>query len=215
VRVTGTHTRPAAEPPRWLDDEQQSSWRAFAAATGKLRWALECQLQRDAGLSFVEYHALARLSENPDHTMRMSELAEVTIASLSRLSHLVKRLERRDLVRREPDPDDGRYTNALLTPAGWRLLTASAPAHVAKVRELVIDALTPAELRHLRTASERILERIEASDRKPATDGQTDRRPTSRPLGEDAVVSDDSKRVRAARAARGRGPGLEQEPRKT
>jgi DNA-binding MarR family transcriptional regulator len=189
--VTGTRTQraagPAAEPPRWLDDEQQSSWRAFAAATVKLRWALECQLQRDAGLSFVEYHALARLSENPDHTMRMSELAEVTIASLSRLSHLVKRLERRDLVRREPDPDDGRYTNALLTPAGWRLLTASAPAHVAKVRELVIDALTPAELRHLRTASERILERIEASDRKPATDGQTDRRPTIRPLEEDAV----------------------------
>ena len=79
--------------------------------------------------------------------MRMSELAEVTIASLSRLSHLIKRLERRDLVRREPDPDDGRYTNAILTPAGLRLLTASAPAHVAKVRELVIDALSPAELR--------------------------------------------------------------------
>ena len=86
------------------------------------------------------------------------QVGELNVASLSRLSHLVKRLERRDLVRREPDPDDGRYTNALLTPAGWRLLTASAPAHVAKVRELVIDALTPAELRHLRTASERILE---------------------------------------------------------
>jgi len=65
--------------------------------------------------------------------------------------------------RREPDPKDGRYTNAILTRAGLRLLTASAPAHVAKVRELVIDALSPAELRHLRTASERILERIEPS----------------------------------------------------
>ena len=96
--------------------------------------------------------------------MRMSELAEVTNASLSRLSHLIKRLERRDLVRREPDPDDGRYTNAILTPAGWELLVASAPAHVAKVRELLIDALSPAELRHLRTASERIIERIDTSD---------------------------------------------------
>ena len=79
--MTATRTQraagPAAEPPRWLDDEQQSSWRAFAAATVKLRWALECQLQQDAGLSFIEYHALARLSENPDNTMRMSELAEV------------------------------------------------------------------------------------------------------------------------------------------
>ncbi len=152
-----------AESPRWLDDEQQDTWRAFAAAMHKLRWALECQLQQDAGLSFVEYHALARLSENPGHTMRMSELAEVTNASLSRLSHLIKRLELRGLVRREPDPADGRYTNAILTPEGLRLLTASAPAHVAKVRELVIDALTPAQLRQLRTASERILERIESS----------------------------------------------------
>ncbi len=163
--MAATHSDAAAPPPpRWLDDEQQSAWRAYAAATVKLRWALECQLQDDAGLSFIEYHALARLSENPEHTMRMSELAEVTNASLSRLSHLIKRLERRNLVRREPDPVDGRYTNAILTPAGWELLVASAPAHVAKVRELLIDALSPAELRHLRTASERIIERIETSD---------------------------------------------------
>ena len=163
--MAATHSHAAAPPPpRWLDDEQQSAWRAYAAATVKLRWALECQLQNDAGLSFIEYHALARLSEHSAHTMRMSELAEVTNASLSRLSHLIKRLERRDLVRREPDPDDGRYTNAILTPAGWDLLVASAPAHVAKVRELLIDALSPAELGHLRTASERIIERIETSD---------------------------------------------------
>lgn len=149
-----------AGAPRWLDDEQQDTWRAFNAAMHELRWALECQLQQDAGLSFLEYHALARLSENPGNTMRMSELADVTNASLSRLSHLITRLERRQLVRREPDPDDGRYTSAILTPAGLRLLTASAPAHVAKVRELVIDALTPAQLRQLRTASERILRRI-------------------------------------------------------
>lgn len=162
--MAGTRTRiqPAAAAPAWLDDEQQASWRVFAAATVKLHWALECQLQRDAGLSFIEYHALARLSESPGHTMRMSELAEVTNASLSRLSHLIKRLESRNLVRREPDPNDGRYTNAILTRAGLRLLTASAPAHVAKVRELVIDALSPAELRQLRTASERILEQIES-----------------------------------------------------
>ena len=163
-----TSTGTAAMAPRWLDDEQQESWRAFAAAMVKLPWALECQLQRDAGLSFIEYHALARLSENPGHTMRMSELAEVTNASLSRLSHLIKRLELRGLVRREPDPEDGRYTNAILTLAGLRLLTASAPAHVAEVRELVIDALSPAELRQLRTASERILERIETSARPPS-----------------------------------------------
>jgi DNA-binding MarR family transcriptional regulator len=148
--------------PRWLDDEQLAAWQAFNGMMVKLRWAMECQLQHDAGLSFIEYHALARLSEVPGHTMRMSELAVVTDASLSRLSHLIKRLEQRELVRREPDPADGRYTNAILTEAGLRLLVASAPAHVAKVRELVIDALAADELSQLRTASERILERIES-----------------------------------------------------
>ena len=157
-------TATAAEP-RWLDDEQQAAWRAFGGVTVKLRWALECQLQQDVGLSFIEYHVLARLSENAGNMMRMSELAEICDSSLSRLSHLMKRLGRRDLVRREPDPTDGRYTNAILTPAGLRLLVASAPAHVAKVRELVIDALTHADLRQLRTASERILQRIETSTR--------------------------------------------------
>jgi DNA-binding MarR family transcriptional regulator len=158
---------PAPCAPRWLDDEQEAAWRAFASMTVKLRWALECQLQRDAGLSFIEYYALARLSENQDNTMRMSELAEVTDASLSRLSHLIKRLEVRGLVRREPDPADGRYTNAILTDAGLRLLVASAPAHVAEVRELVIDALTQGQLRQLRLASERILQRIAAGDCRP------------------------------------------------
>jgi DNA-binding MarR family transcriptional regulator len=154
---------PAAAEPRWLDEEQEAAWRAFASMTVKLRWALECQLQHDAGLSFIEYYVLARLSENPDNTMRMSELAEVTDASLSRLSHLIKRLELRDLVRREPDPADGRYTNAIMTGEGLRLLVASAPAHVAKVRELVIDALTGDHLRQLRRSSERMLARIAAS----------------------------------------------------
>ena len=152
---------------RWLDDEEQAAWRAFASMTVKLRWAFECQLQRDAGVSFVEYHALARLSENPENTMRMSELAEVTDASLSRLSHLIKRLELRGLVRREPDPADGRYTNAILTEAGLRILVASAPAHVAKVRELVIDALTRDQLRQLRRASERILQAIATANGLP------------------------------------------------
>lgn len=161
-----SRTRAAAAPTAgWLDPEQQAAWRALNGMMARLRWALEGELQRDAGLSFVEYHALARLSEDPDLTMRMSELAMVTDASLSRLSHLIKRLEQRGLVRREPDPEDGRYTNAILTPAGLDLLVASAPAHVDKVRELVVDALTPAELRTLRSASEKILQRIDATGR--------------------------------------------------
>lgn len=138
-------------------------WRAVASVMHKLRWALECQLERDSDLSFIEYHALARLSEEPDRTLRMSQLAMVTNASLSRLSHLVTRLENWGFVRREPDKIDGRFTNAILTEAGYAQLVSSAPAHVAAVRQLVFDEFSPAELDQLREFCERIVARVDAS----------------------------------------------------
>ena len=152
-----------ARTTRWLTHDQEQAWRAIGKVMVTLPWALECQLQRDAGLSFIEYHVLARLSEDTNHTLRMSELAALTNASLSRLSHLVKRLEARGLIRREPDPTDGRFTNAILTKAGYALLVASAPAHVENVRALVIDAFNASELRQLRDACERLLACIETS----------------------------------------------------
>jgi DNA-binding MarR family transcriptional regulator len=101
------------------------------------------------------------LSEQPDLVLRMSQLAAVTNASLSRLSHVAKRLEGRGLMRREPDPQDGRCTNAILTQAGLDKVRRAAPGHVAEVRALVIDALTRTQLRQLRNANERILTRID------------------------------------------------------
>ena len=132
----------------------------------KLRWALECQIERDAALSFIEYHALARLSEESDHRLRMSELAVLTNASLSRLSHLVKRLEAWGFVRRETDPTDGRFTIAILTENGYAKLVASAPAHVHCARELVIDAFSSAELQQLQSLCDRIVARIDTSEWK-------------------------------------------------
>jgi DNA-binding MarR family transcriptional regulator len=163
--------RATAKPPTktstgavsWLSSDEEAAWRTIVQVMVRLPWAIECQLQRESGLSFTEYHALARLSEDPDHTLRMSELAMLTNASLSRLSHLIKRLESRGLVRRESDAEDGRFTNAIMTDAGYQLLVASAPGHVARVRALVIDALSPTELQHLRTASQRLLESLDTS----------------------------------------------------
>jgi DNA-binding MarR family transcriptional regulator len=150
----------------WLTTDQELAWRSIANLVHQLRWALECQLERDAGLSFIEYHALARLSEEPKHRLRMSDLAAVTNASLSRLSHLVKRLESWGFVRREPDANDGRYTIAILTENGYAKLVASAPAHVHCVRELVIDEFSAAELEQLQSLCDRIAGRIHASDWK-------------------------------------------------
>ena len=111
----------------------------------------------------VEYQVLACLGRSPQHTIRMSALAVFTNASLSRLSRVVKRLEDRGLVRREPDATDGRFTNAILTDSGNRVLENAAPGHVAHVRSLVIDVLSREQLRRLGQAAERILSRIDAS----------------------------------------------------
>ena len=132
----------------------------------KLPWALECQLQRDSDLSFTEYHALARLSEEPERRLRMSDLAVLTNVSLSRLSHLIKRLEARRYVRRHTDPTDGRYTIASLTAAGYKKLVASAPAHVACVRELVIDEFGVRELAELQELCDRVTARVDTSEWK-------------------------------------------------
>lgn len=150
-----------APAPTWLDPAERVVWLALNRVLTRLPSALDAQLERDAGLNYFEYLVLAMLSEQPDRTLRMSELAAVINASLSRLSHIAKRLEGRDLLRRGPDPDDGRCTRAVLTDTGLATVVAAAPAHVATVRALVIDALTPAQLRDFGAANHRILTRVD------------------------------------------------------
>src|SRR5258708_308621 len=151
----------AATAPKWLTPAQLEAWQALTLILARLPTALEAQLQRDSQLSYVEYYVLAGLSEQPDHAMRMSELAVLTNAELSRLSHLITRLQKRGFVRREPDSNDGRYTNAVLTDAGYDVVVAAAPGHVAAVRELVIDALDDTALAALHNSAERINARID------------------------------------------------------
>lgn len=148
---------------KWLTPEELGSWLSLVRLMTWLPWSLEQQLQRDSDLAVVEYQVLACLSQSSQRMMRMSSLAVITNASLSRLSRVVKRLEDRGLVRREPDPSDGRFTNAMLTDDGFRTLEAAAPAHVAHVRSLVIDVLSSEQLRRLGSAAERILSRIDGS----------------------------------------------------
>jgi DNA-binding MarR family transcriptional regulator len=158
---------PAEGPPvQWLTAEELGSWLSVARLMTWLPWSMDQQLQRDSNLGLVEYQVLAMLSESPERRMRMSSLAEVTNASLSRLSHLVKRLEGRGLVRREPDAADGRFTNAILTDQGFQVLAEAAPGHVAHVRSLVIDALSPEQLRRIGQAADRIVSRIDTSEIK-------------------------------------------------
>src|SRR5882757_533934 len=147
----------------WLDQEQLESWMTLAGLMFKLPGALDYQLQRDSGLTHFEYTVLAMLSESPGRSLRMSNLAGAAHGSLSRLSHVVKRLERRGFGGRRPSEEDGRITVATLTDAGFAELVAAAPGHVATVRKFVIDALTPEQLRELKVISEQILEKVDPS----------------------------------------------------
>lgn len=147
--------------PRWLDAEQQQIWYSFAYALNRLPAALDAQMQRDAGISQFEYMVLAALSMAPQRTLRMSLLADYTASTLSRLSNVVSRLEKRDWVRRSPDPDDGRASLATLTDDGWDKVVASAPAHVEEVQRLLFDPLTKAQQRQLGQIAERVLKAID------------------------------------------------------
>jgi DNA-binding MarR family transcriptional regulator len=151
-----------APPVPWLTAAELESWLSVVRMTVLLPWSIDQQLRRDADLSMVEYQVMAMVSGKPGWTLRMSSLAESTNTSLSRLSHLVERLEGRGLMRREPDPADGRFTNAILTDEGFATLAAAAPGHVAHVRSLVIDVLSAEQLRRMGIAADRIVSRIRA-----------------------------------------------------
>ncbi|MGW0842878.1 MarR family winged helix-turn-helix transcriptional regulator [Streptomyces sp. NPDC002787] len=148
----------------WLTDEEMETWHALAGVMVRLPSALDTQLQRDAGVSHVEYLVMALLSQTEGHTLRMSDLAGYAGSSLSRLSHLVKRLERSGWIRREPDPSDGRYTLAVLTDAGHAKVAESAPGHADAVRRYVFDALSKTQQRQLREIGRRIWQTVAPDD---------------------------------------------------
>jgi DNA-binding MarR family transcriptional regulator len=146
--------------PRWLDDDEQRSWRAFIAAFRLLFEQLDRELQRDAGIPHTYYEILVRLSEAPERALRMSELADRTDSSRSRLTHAVDRLAERGWVRREDCSTDRRGQLAVLTDAGMDVLRAAAPIHVEGVRSHLFDQLTPDQVGQLRAISETIQQHL-------------------------------------------------------
>jgi DNA-binding MarR family transcriptional regulator len=135
--------------PRWLDDDEQRTWRAYVWGSRLMFDALDRQLQRDAGMPHAYYMILAMLSEAPERTMSMSRLADLVRSSPSRLSHAVARLEEANWVRRGRHPTDRRTTLARLTDDGFAALAAAAPGHVAEVRRCLFDRLTADQVRVL------------------------------------------------------------------
>ncbi|MDG4780040.1 MarR family transcriptional regulator [Micromonospora sp. WMMD961] len=148
---------------RWLDSDEQRTWRAYLTASRVLMDTLDRELQRDAGMPHAYYEILVQLSEAPGRQLRMSELAQAAGSSRSRLSHAVARLEAAGWVRREDCPTDRRGQIALLTDEGFATLAAAAPGHVEGVRRHLFDALSPAQVDQLRRISETLAEHLTGS----------------------------------------------------
>jgi DNA-binding MarR family transcriptional regulator len=146
--------------PRWLDASQQRDWRAYVEGSIRLTDLLDRDLKTKHGLTVAEYEILVRLSEAPDHRLRMAELAEVASQSRSRLSHTVSRLECKGLVARGTCGDDKRGVNAELTEEGFAFLHNAAMDHVTTVREYFVDVVDPADLVAIGRAFTAVAERL-------------------------------------------------------
>ena len=155
---------------RWLDEEEQQTWRAFLGASRLVFEQLDRELQRDSGIPHTYYEILVRLSEAPERALRMSALADRSQSSRSRLSHAVARLEEQGWVVRRSCVDDKRGQVAHLTDAGFAALAAAAPGHVESVRTHVFDPLTPDQVRQLREISTVLVEGILAGPDAPDCD---------------------------------------------
>lgn len=152
---------------RWLNAEEQEVWRSYLSMVNAVRKATMRQLAQDSDLPHTYYEILVHLSEAPNRTMRLSDLASATEGTQSQLSHAVTRLQERGWVVRERCVSDGRGFNAVLTEAGFAALEAAAPGHVECVRTVLFDPLNREQLAQLRTIAEAVISAAE----KRATPG--------------------------------------------
>ncbi|MBO3083470.1 MarR family winged helix-turn-helix transcriptional regulator [Cellulomonas fengjieae] len=141
---------------KWLDAEQQAHWRSFRGGVDRLYAALDHELEQETGLSRHEYEVLVRLSEAPERTLRMAQLADNLAHSRSRLTHTIRRMEEQGLVVRLPCVEDARGVNCTLTEKGWQTLVAAAPSHVQSVRNHLVDVLSPEQFAALGDAMETV-----------------------------------------------------------
>ncbi|GAA0205205.1 MarR family transcriptional regulator [Glutamicibacter creatinolyticus] len=145
----------------WLSEEQREAWLALNSVITLLPGALDTELQNLQGITLFDYHMLAMLSEAPERNLTMTELASRSSASLSRLSHVVKKLEARGWVVRLQSKGDARVKIASLTTKGWDMLVQMAPHHVATVRQLVFESLDDKDVKDLRRIARKIVQRLD------------------------------------------------------
>ena len=145
---------------RWLDEEQQRSWRALVLGTTLLMDRLDDDLRRHFNVSLTEYDILVRLSERPGRSMRMAQLADALAHSRSRVTHTVDRMVKAGFVVRGTTPEDGRGIVASMTDKGLELLREAAPLHVQGVRSYLVDVADAADFAALGRAMDAVADHL-------------------------------------------------------
>lgn len=153
---------------RWLDTREARAWRGFQRMQMQLSARLDRHLVHDSGLSSADYAVLVGLSEAPQGRLRAFELGAELQWEKSRLSHQLRRMEQRGLVRREDCPSDARGLVVVLTAEGRRTIEEAAPQHVEDVRRYFIDALTPEQLEAMASMADAVLARLDDGDDRAA-----------------------------------------------
>jgi DNA-binding MarR family transcriptional regulator len=146
--------------PQRLDERQRLLWKAYRDLNQEMSTVLEDQLLRDAGLSGSEYAVLVVLSHSPDGVLRARELGSELGWDRSRLSHLVRRMEKRRFVDREECEEDARGSMVRLTDAGRATVDGVAPEHSEAIRRYFFNALSSDELETLAVVFDRLLENL-------------------------------------------------------
>jgi DNA-binding MarR family transcriptional regulator len=140
---------------RWLNPREMKAWRSYIIASRRMLEALDNDLA-DSELTMADYEVLAQLSDAPERKMRMSELAEISMISKSRLSHRMKVMEKAGWVKREECPSDRRGYFAVMTDKGFKAIEKAAPTHVASVRNRFVDHLTVKDQEELSKIFDRV-----------------------------------------------------------
>lgn len=152
---------------RWLTRSEDRAWRGYRRMRALLDLRVNRDLGQDTGLSEADYDVLSNVSESPDRALRVSELAARMLWTSTRVSHHVRRMERRGLVARSDCADDARGAVVVLTEEGWRAIVEAAPDHVRSVRENFVDLLTPEQVQTLGDIAEVVIEHLADSGRTP------------------------------------------------
>jgi DNA-binding MarR family transcriptional regulator len=146
---------------QWLTAQEQHLWRGWLKLNAEFASTLQRELQQDAGLSMQDYEVLVHLTDNPDGRVRVTELAGLLQWERSRVSHHIKRMEHRRLVKRAECSEDGRGAFVVLTPQGRAAIEEAAPSHVMTVRRLMFDALSEEDKAALAAVIDKLLARTD------------------------------------------------------